>query len=165
MKECNKCKQVLALDMFYKRQSKCKQCLKIRDEQWYLDKSNYNKQYRLNNLEKVKQNYNQWLLNNPEHYKQYNTQLPPGVYMVKCLVNGKKYVGQSIKPHRRKTCHASIVNSKSKTNTNPNLQADLKQYGRKSFVFGIIEHCEPEQLLERETHYINLYKPEYNLTT
>ena len=31
-----------------------------------------------------------------------------------------------------------------------------------SFVFGIIEHCEPKQLLERERYYINLLNPEYN---
>jgi group I intron endonuclease len=49
--------------------------------------------------------------------------------------------------------------------SNLNIQSDLKQYGRNTFVFGIIEHCEPEQLLERERYYINLYNPEYNLTT
>ena len=149
MKECNKCKQVLALDMFNKRRPYCKICQKQHDKQ-------YHQKNRDKLIEQMKQ-----------YYKQYEKQIPAGVYMIKCLINGKKYVGQSIKPITRRDKHFTIHNIKcsKRTNTNTILQADIKLYGKDKFVFGIVEYCEPEQLLERETYYINLYKPEYNLTT
>ena len=165
MKECNKCKQVLALDMFNKRQAKCKECQK----QHYSYNKEYIKQYckqwRLDNPEYGKQ----WIKNNKEQHnsviKKIHNKIPPGVYMIKCLTNNKCYIGQSKVPYRRQTEHFSKHQSNKSTSYNPHIQADLKQYGRKSFVFGIIEHCNKEQLLEREQYYINLYNPEYNLTT
>ena len=120
------------------------------------ERKQYNKQWRLKN----KEYHKQWHKNNPEYMKRYFSQLESGVYMVKNLINGKKYIGQSIKPQLRKCAHASIGKM---NNSNPNIQIDLKQYGRDTFVFGIIEHCKPEQLLEREQYYINLLNPEYNV--
>ena len=181
MKECNKCKQVLALDMFYKCKSfkdglqyQCKQCNKLDSKQRRLDNPEYMKQWHNNNPEYKKQYDKQWRLENIEQHrqymkqyiKQYNTQLPPGVYMIKCLVNGKKYVGESKVPIARRTQHfQNCKTAKSLKTTNASLQADIKLYGSDNFIFEIIEHCEPELLKQRETYYINLYKPEYNLTT
>jgi hypothetical protein len=162
MKECNKCKQVLALDMFNKRQAKCKECEKMFYKQRYVNNIEYYKQWRLDNPEYVKQ----WVLDNKENAKQsckkIQNKIPPGVYMIKCLANGKCYVGQSKSPYRRNTEHFSKKTDKC-TSYNSYIQADLKQYGRNAFVFGIIEYCEPEQLLERETYWINKLNPEYNL--
>jgi len=123
------------------------------------------RQWRENNKAKFKENTEQWMKNNTERNRitssiKYNS-IPAGVYMIKCLANGKCYIGQSIQPNRRKYDHFSI--KENPNNTNLLLQADVKQYGRNNFIFGIIEHCEPELLLERETYYINLYKPEYNI--
>jgi hypothetical protein len=157
-KMCIKCKQELTSNMFYKDKSRkdnlsnrCKQC----------EKQNYD-----NNSEYFRRCREQFRLNNPEYNKQWNKKIPPGVYMVKCLVNNKFYIGQSVSPNSRKSDHASIYVIKEKNNnTNLNLQADLVKYGKDKFIFGIIEHCEPEQLLEREKYYINLYQPQYNLST
>ena len=173
MKECNKCKQVLALDMFYKckankdgLQCQCKQCQNLNSK--IFKTSDYKKQHYINNIEKYKLNSKKEIVTNREYVYQriknkHNT-IPPGVYMVKCLFNNKCYIGQSIKPYRRAINHLSVYkeNKVAIHHSNIHIQSDLKQYGRKSFIFGIIEHCEPEQLLERERHYINLYKPEYN---
>ena len=164
MKECNKCKQVLALDMFNQRQAKCKECEKI-----------YKKVYRANNIEKYrawdnsekhKSYVKKWFVDNRSYLYQYvknkEVSILPGVYLIRNVINGKCYVGQSKRPYKRSCEHFTIHNSDKSTCCNPNIQADLKQYGRNAFVFGIIEYCEPKQLLERETYYINLYKPEYN---
>ena len=154
-KKCSRCQQMLNTNMFSKcktnndgLQFECKQC---------------KKRYYKNNPESYKQHSKQWHKDNPEYIEQYRSQLLPGVYMVKCLINGKKYVGESIKPVSRRMHHFSNhTTDKSKRLTNTALQADIKLYGKDKFVFGIIEHCNENLLLERETYYINLYKPEYN---
>lgn len=152
MKTCNKCNRELVLDMFNKRSAKCKQCQKI-----------YDKQVRLSKPEYFKAKMKEWWINNPEYIKQYQNSIEPGVYMIKNLITGKRYVGQSTKPYTRRVSHFSIFKNLNDKTSNPNLQIEIKQYGPKSFVFGIIEYCEPEQLLERERYYINQIQPEYNL--
>ena len=164
MKECNKCKQMLALDMFYSRSACCKECEKIQKK---VHRANNIEKYRASdNSEKHKAKVKKWNNDNKEYLYQYvknnETSVLPGVYLIRNVINSKRYIGQSKRPYKRSCEHFSIHQSNKSTAYNPNIQADLKQYGRKSFVFGIIEHCEPEQLLERERHYINLYKPEYN---
>lgn len=153
MKTCNKCKQELPLFAFAKDKSRasgysyrCKQC----DNAKKYDKKYYTERYKVKH-EDIKQTV-----------KKHNNSILPGIYMLKCLVNGKFYIGQSITPYRRRIQHLSVYKS-SESRCNPQIQADLKQYGSDSFVFGIIEHCESEQLLEREQYYINLLNPEYNL--
>ena len=154
MKECIKCKQVLPLFAFAKDKSrvsgysyKCKQC----DNAKKYKKEYYTERYKLKHVE-IKQTV-----------KKHFSSIPPGVYMIKCLVNGKCYVGQSIKPYRRRVSHVSVHSNPNTKRTNFNLQADLVKYGREVFVFGIIEYCEPEQLFERETYWINKLNPQYNL--
>jgi hypothetical protein len=147
-------------NMFYKDNNtidglmyKCKICAKHLAVKWHIDNkdrhnTNCNKLYNNNQAKRIKE-----VIEN-QH------KLPPGIYQVKCMVNGKRYIGKSVAPIRRKNTHFSI--HKKITSTNEALQADLRQYGKQSFVFGIIEHCPIELLDERETYYINIYKPEYN---
>jgi len=163
MKICITCKQELPLEQFSKDKTKkdglqcvCKQCNK-----------QYLKQYYQENSEHFKQYNKQWKQDNPErhkqHVKQLNSSIKPGIYMVKCLLNGDCYIGQSKRPYQRKTQHfTNCKTDGSKTSTNPQLQHDLKQYGKNAFVFGVIEHCELEQLSERETYWINQFQPTYN---
>lgn len=163
MKTCSKCEQLLSLDNFSKKKNSlqpwCKQCCKKQSKI-------YNKQYYQNNIELCKKNNNQYYQLNTELIKQQvnkiQNSIDAGVYMIKCLINGKRYIGQSVKPYRRKTEHFTKHQSSKSYAYNQNICNDLKQYGKQSFVFGIIEHCSPEQLLEREQYYINLFKPEYN---
>ena len=153
MKTCIKCKQKLPLFAFAKDKSRtsgysytCKQC----DNARKIDKKYYTERYKTkhNDIKQtVKKNFSSIL---------------PGVYLIRNVINGKCYIGQSIKPYRRRAQHFSIFSKNDAKETNPNLQADLKQYGPNSFVFGIIEYCKPELLLERESYWINQLNPEYN---
>jgi hypothetical protein len=138
MKECIKCNVLKSLGEFRSRQSKCISC-----------QNDYLGKYYENKKDIIKQNISKRISN-----------LPAGVYMVKCLINGKRYIGQSVKPYRRKTEHFSKL--KYTRLSKPELQKDLLQYGKQAFVFGVIEHCNTDVLLEREKHYIDVFKPEYN---
>lgn len=162
MKQCNKCHIEKLPSEFSKRkdtkdglQGSCKQCYKQLFKQWCNNNSN-----------RQKTNVNKWRNNNQDKPLKYITKCRnktlPGVYQVKCMVNGKRYIGQSEKPVRRKYEHFTIHKSNKSITYNEALQADLKLYGKQSFIFGVIEHCPTELLLEREAYYINTYKPEYN---
>jgi hypothetical protein len=39
----------------------------------------------------------------------------------------------------------------------------LLKYGNSAFIFEILEHCDPNVLIEREQYYLDLLKPEYNI--
>ena len=39
----------------------------------------------------------------------------------------------------------------------------LLKYGYSNFKLEILEYCDPENLVDREQHYLNLLKPEYNV--
>jgi hypothetical protein len=144
MKTCNKCHIEKTYAEFSKDKTRrdgyanrCKVCLKEVVKQWQRDNKDRHLEF-CNNTKQL---------------------IQPGIYQIKCLVNGKRYIGQSIIPNRRKYDHFSVGKP---NNSNRLLQIDMEKYGKQSFVFGIIEHCEPELLLERETYYIKSLKPEYN---
>jgi hypothetical protein len=149
MKTCIKCSQELPLTEFSKNKSRKNgyeyQCKKCRSK-YHMDKQ-YNKKF---------------IKNNPNYIINYMISIPPGVYMIKNQITGECYIGQSKRPYQRRTQHFSI-HSKNEGASVKSLQLAMKQYGSESFVFGILEHCELEQLLERERYYINLFNPEYNL--
>jgi hypothetical protein len=151
MKTCSKCNELKPFGMFGKNKSRkdgyeywCKQCKKP-----------------LLNIAA-----NKWRKSNPGLYKKHidkhMVSIPPGVYMIKNLITKECYVGQSARPYQRRVQHFAI-HSKGSGASVKSLQLAMKQYGPKSFVFGIIEYCKPEQLLEREQYYIDLFNPEYNL--
>jgi len=148
MKKCSKCKVEKELDKFGKdKYTKdglryyCKQCATIKSKEW-----------KNSNLQKAKDMMDKCI-----------SKIDPGVYMIKNLVNGKTYIGKSDKPYIRRISHLSIHRTKKgANNTNQWLQEDIHKYGKKCFIFGIIEHCEKERLLEREQYYIRQMKPEYN---
>jgi len=129
----------------------------------------YMQKYRANNLEyvewgrdKAKEHYE----NNKDQHKQtskkYANKISSGVYMIKNLLNGNSYIGQSMQPNRRRTEHFSTLTDNKNQISPPKLQNDMKQYGKTCFVFGVLEHCNENELLTKEQYYINLYKPEYN---
>ena len=138
MKKCSVCNVVKPVNEFRSRQAKCVSCQNDYLATYYKGKTDTIK-------EKIQNRINS---------------IGAGVYMIKCLVNGKCYIGQSIKPYRRKTEHFSKL--KYIHLSKPELQKDLLQYGKQSFEFSIIEHCEIDELLKKEKHYIDVFKPEYN---
>lgn len=88
-KKCSKCKEIKTIGEFNKdRQKKdglsycCKECKKIKSRKWYLNNAEaireYSKEYRKNNLEKVKELIRkctkEWQKNNIEYRKKYAKQ-------------------------------------------------------------------------------------------
>jgi hypothetical protein len=86
---------------------------------------------------------------------KYRTKIPPGVYQVLNKVTGEVYVGQSKIPNNRRSRHWELL--RGGKHENPNLQEAYDKYGKDAFVFKILEHCEPDKLLEREEHWINKF--------
>lgn len=83
------------------------------------------------------------------------------IYKITNIQNGKFYTGSTYNFNTRKKGHIN----KLKTNKHPNkyLQNIFNKYGLNVFLFEIIEECDNDELLIREQHYIDLFKPEYNI--
>lgn len=77
-----------------------------------------------------------------------------GVYCWRNVVNGKVYVGSSSRSliGRRDTHLHDLRYSK---HHSPHFQAAYAKYGEVSFVFEILEHCPPEQCIEREQYWMD----------
>jgi hypothetical protein len=102
MKECNKCKQVLPLDMFNKRQAKCKECRK-----------QYDKQYHLNNPDYGKHAAKKWYKDHPNYYTQRTRQFRESLklsYHLVYLLPDHNYVGITNNPIFRMYVHKSNYN-------------------------------------------------------
>lgn len=179
MKQCSKCSELKSFDQFGKNKTRidgyeywCKQCKSTypKSKEWFKANPNYFKEYRLKNTERQNEYNKQYRRDRYKNKTQLikdniiknHNSIQPGVYMIKNLLTNKCYIGSSKIPYARRTHHFSVRKS-SANNINIALQEDLVKQNKKGFVFGIIEHCEPEQLLEREQYYINQLKPEYNL--
>ena len=79
-----------------------------------------------------------------------------GVYQIKNLANGKRYIGSSASQKGvggRWIIHKSLLNR----NIHPNkkLQNAWNKYGEDSFVCEILEVCDRSQCLNREQYYLN----------
>lgn len=82
-----------------------------------------------------------------------------GIYLIKNLVNGKKYIGQSVDIQRRKKEHKYICSE-----SNQSLKRAYNKYGYDNFSFEVLEECDKSLLDEREIFWIEKLKPEYNRT-
>ena len=83
-----------------------------------------------------------------------------GVYMFFNLINGNCYIGSSVNLARRFRVHMSSVNS-----VKLPLPLSINKYGPNNFVFLILQYCEINEdiCLGLEQHYLDLYKPKYNI--
>lgn len=79
-----------------------------------------------------------------------------GIYCIENMVNGKKYVGQSVNLKDRLYGHKTKL--KHNKHKNRHLQFAVNKYGLENFTFNIIEECDVAHLDERERYYISLYK-------
>lgn len=78
-----------------------------------------------------------------------------GIYSITNIVNGKKYVGQSVNVKSRIRNHRWALNHN--CHQNDHLQKSFNKYGKDCFVFDIVCECQEDQLDELERFYIDLY--------
>lgn len=79
----------------------------------------------------------------------------PGIYEIYNVVNGKRYVGQSIKLKQRLQRHLNEL--RRGTHKNKHLQSSWNKYGEEKFCFEPIEYCDISDLDSREDYYIGLF--------
>lgn len=89
-----------------------------------------------------------------------------GIYKITNLINGKIYIGQSVKIKNRWQQHKQEVKS---NRTNTLLYNAMRKYGLDNFSFEVIEECDKDQLNEREIYWISYYdsfnkEKGYNMT-
>ena len=80
-----------------------------------------------------------------------------GIYLIKCKVNDKVYIGQSKNIYHRFKCHLSRAFNQDCHTYNTILSRAIRKYGRDKFELEILELCDENDLNEREVYYIALY--------
>jgi len=99
---------------------------------------------------------------NPERYPgNYQTKTIPmlcGVYKIDCVLTDDSYIGCSTNIRGRIYKHRKA----SGRGKQQNLYKLIKQYGWESFNVEVLELCDKEVMFERETFYIQQYKPNLN---
>ncbi len=81
----------------------------------------------------------------------------PGVYQIRCLVNGRLYVGSSNNLNKRWLYHARDL--RVGCHYSKDLQADYDRYGRDAFAFEIIELVLEPFLRDREQYWLDKLRP------
>lgn len=86
-----------------------------------------------------------------------------GVYEVRNIITGERYIGSSVCLRRRWTKHRACL--KNGTSYHPRLMAAWAQYGESAFEFRTLEVCERDKdtLRAREQKWMDALKPEYNV--
>lgn len=85
-----------------------------------------------------------------------------GIYSIVNLVTQCLYVGSSINIPKRLASHKSYL--RRGKHGNSHLQRSYNKHGIDAFQFRALEFCSPEVLLDREQHYFDILKPQFNQT-
>lgn len=78
-----------------------------------------------------------------------------GIYLIRCDVNGRVYIGSAKNLDRRLYEHRREL--RQGKHCNGRLQNAFNKYGEAAFSFLILEECAIRSLITREQFYINLY--------
>ena len=86
-----------------------------------------------------------------------------GIYQITNQTNGKRYIGSAVNIRKRWTNHLFAL--RHQQHPNRHLQAAFDKYGETAFVFSTLEHIENAlQLIPREQYFLDMLKPEYNIS-
>jgi group I intron endonuclease len=79
--------------------------------------------------------------------------------MIKNVMNGKRYIGQSIQaPEKRLQQHFNSAYDENRKSYMTCLSRGIRKYGKDAFVMGILADDVPEDDLDMvEAHYIDMY--------
>jgi predicted GIY-YIG superfamily endonuclease len=86
-----------------------------------------------------------------------------GIYCITNIVNNKIYIGSSVNIYHRLKRHCSEL--KRSIHANKYLQNSYLKHGSSNFNVSIIEETTIENLQKLEQYYIDVLKPDYNITT
>lgn len=86
-----------------------------------------------------------------------------GIYQIRNLVNGKRYIGSAKCFRTRWNAHRAKLARGS--HHSKHLQASWTKHGPESFVFEVIELCEFDSLIRREQFWLDELSPEFNVCT
>lgn len=84
-----------------------------------------------------------------------------GIYMWTNTLNGKKYIGSSVNLRRRLLQYYNV--NRLLNDKNMAINVALLKYGYNSFSFTVLEFCDLNSLMSKESYYFEVYKPEYNI--
>jgi group I intron endonuclease len=81
----------------------------------------------------------------------------PAIYLIKCLINNKIYVGSSVNLRNRINRHYNdLINNKHASN---HLQNAFNLYGNENFIVEVLVYCDRENILQQEQYFLDKLKP------
>lgn len=78
-----------------------------------------------------------------------------GIYKIINNQTGRFYIGSAFNTEQRWQRHLRQLEQNK--HFNYNLQEEWSAYGKQNFTFIVLENCSPDNILQREQHYLNKY--------
>ena len=78
-----------------------------------------------------------------------------GIYCIYNITNDKKYIGSAVNLDIRERSHFNAL--RNNNHRNQYLQRAFNKYGEGSFLFCVLEYCEPKDLIHIEQYYIDMF--------
>lgn len=83
-----------------------------------------------------------------------------GIYIIRCVVNDHKYVGQAAHIRNRVSTHITAL--KKGKHHSKKMQVDYLRYGIDAFEVYVATRCKREALTQNEAFWMKEFRPEYN---